>query len=89
MQEGVDVKSQEFCYWLQGFFELRDGAVGRCDLTIAQVDVIRAHLALVFKHEIDPSYSVDPKVLDELDQIHQSGRPPRDDGGGGGQVYRC
>lgn len=38
------MNSQEFCYWLQGFFELTDAQ----DLTPAQVDMIKRHLALVF-----------------------------------------
>lgn len=43
--------SRDFCFWLQGFFEVN----GQSDLSPAQVDVIRRHLNLVFKHEIDPS----------------------------------
>lgn len=47
------MKSVEFCYWLQGFFELSGGVK---PLTEEQTKCIQAHLALVFKHEIDPSY---------------------------------
>ncbi len=43
--------SRDFCYWLQGYFEMTDPT----GLTLAQTDVVRKHLALVFKHEIDPS----------------------------------
>lgn len=46
------MKSRDFCYWLQGFFELVEH---KDDLTKDQVRVVRNHLALVFKHEIDPS----------------------------------
>jgi hypothetical protein len=48
--------SREFCYWLQGFFELT-GEPGRMakGLTDDQTEQVRRHLALVFKHEIDPS----------------------------------
>ena len=35
---------QEFCFWLQGFFEL----TGTRKLTEAQVATMRDHLALVF-----------------------------------------
>jgi hypothetical protein len=42
--------SMEFCYWLQGFFELSDGdARIPDDLTGEQVTAIREHLALVFE----------------------------------------
>jgi uncharacterized protein YfkK (UPF0435 family) len=51
------VTSRDFCYWLQGYFELAaaspDGA--RVNMSAAQVDTIRAHLNMVFEHEIDPS----------------------------------
>lgn len=68
--------SRDFCFWLQGFFELVM-APGNAEpnltrllagLSAAQVEMIRRHLALVFKHEIDPS--MHPKV--ELDAIHNS-----------------
>ena len=39
---------QDFCYWLQGFFEINDSN----QLTPKQVDVIREHLNLVFKHVV-------------------------------------
>jgi hypothetical protein len=44
--------SRDFCYWLQGFMELREGG----PISSAQADMIRRHLALVFIHEIDPSF---------------------------------
>lgn len=55
--------SREFCYWLQGFFELDDGPPA--ELTAAQADIIKRHLNLVFKHDIDPSYP-DSKILSEI-----------------------
>jgi hypothetical protein len=36
-----------FCYWLQGFFEL----AGTNNLTETQVEVIKDHLKLVFRKE--------------------------------------
>jgi len=48
------MKSVEFCYWLQGYFEVRRPEDTM--LTTEQVNTIQKHLALVFKHEIDPSY---------------------------------
>ncbi len=54
------MKSRDFCYWLQGFFEILDSydgpqgpKVGTC-LNVHQVECIKKHLHLVFKHEIDP-----------------------------------
>lgn len=45
------MKSRDFCYWLQGFFELS----GEAMLSADQNQKIRNHLSMVFKHEIDPS----------------------------------
>jgi hypothetical protein len=63
--------SRDFCYWLQGFFEI-DAASREnpeAPLCVEQVDMIKKHLALVFKHEIDPSYG-DAKHQAELNEIH-------------------
>ncbi len=62
--------SRDFCFWLQGFFEIKsadvtDGVV----LEKEQIDIIRKHLNLVFKHEIDPSMG-DAKMQKELNEIH-------------------
>lgn len=46
------MKSTEFCYWLQGLFELGNP---QC-LDARQTDLIKKHLAMVFIHDIDPSY---------------------------------
>lgn len=58
--------SRDFCYWLQGYFEL-NGTDAM--ITSEQASCIRKHLALVFKHEIDPSYG-DKKHQAELNAIH-------------------
>jgi len=61
--------SANFCYWLQGFFELapaQDAA-----LTAEQTRTIKAHLAMVFKHEIDPSLGTKEHQR-ELQDIHYS-----------------
>lgn len=57
------MKSVEFCYWLQGLFEL-----GKPEsLSVEQTQLVKKHLAMVFKHEIDPSYPVhQQKKLNEL-----------------------
>ncbi len=43
--------SRDFCFWLQGMFELGQPTA----LNEATTAAIKAHLALVFVHEIDPS----------------------------------
>ena len=51
------MKSTEFCYWLQGFFEISNADdPSMKPLTSSQVEMIQRHLNLVFIHEIDPSY---------------------------------
>ena len=66
--------SRDFCYWLQGYLEIH-GATSNdpalpavvSPLNPLQVEMIRRHLALVFKHEIDQQAGGDPA---ELQQIH-------------------
>ena len=60
------MKSSEFCCWLQGFLELADPKQG---ITAAQTEIIKRHMALVFKYEIDPSYG-DKETQRLLDAIH-------------------
>lgn len=78
--------SRDFCYWLQGYFEIANTSV----LTVGQVEAIKNHLALVFKHEIDPSFG-DEKKQDELNEIHSGKKkpPPIGGTGPGGMLYRC
>lgn len=79
--------SRDFCYWLQGFFEIQsvprpaNSAAVAVSLTSEQVDTVRRHLAMVFKHEIDPSFP--PEQIAELNEIHSRGRG-RDD-----EMIRC
>lgn len=74
--------SRDFCYWLQGYFEIREADGVSVEPTPEMLEVIRKHLALVFKHEIDPSAGP-PKHQAELDEIH-AGSP-----GFPGPVFRC
>lgn len=69
--------SREFCYWLQGFFELQrasaQGAQGVIEpLTTGQIQVIQNHLNMVFRHEIDPSLGT-PEHQAELSAAHEGG----------------
>jgi hypothetical protein len=92
--------SRDFCYWLQGFFELGGTEAAQKGLTPAQAECVARHLRLVFAHEIDHvQVAGDPRAADELrkklDEIHS--RPPwaRDSdaltvqGGGGDLLVRC
>lgn len=62
--------SRDFCYWLQGLFELGDVK----SLDARQTDLVKRHLAMVFKHEIDPSAG-SAEHQAELSAIH-AGDPP-------------
>lgn len=57
--------SRDFCYWLQGFFEIR-GFDNKKPLTSVQVEMIQKHLNLVFYHEIDNSFGKDKDGLMSL-----------------------
>lgn len=46
---------ENFCYWLQGFFEIN----GAQSLDLAQTQVVKDHLALVF-NKVTPKYSHGP-----------------------------
>lgn len=77
--------SRDFCFWLQGFFEITEEA----GMNVKQADIIKAHLAMVFVHEIDPSMGK-PAHQSALNDLH--GKPTI-----GGQIqtpngpvlYRC
>lgn len=71
--------SRDFAYWLQGFFEIAGAAQPSTImfLTGAQVELVKKHLALVFKHEIDPSYG-DEERQAELSRLHNGLMPTRD-----------
>lgn len=70
------MNAQDFCFWLQGFFEVR-GEPGA--LSAAQVEVIQNHLNLVFKHDIDPKKNQETSTpVSKLNQAH-----------GGHSTLRC
>lgn len=68
--------SRDFVYWLQGYFELKDAHLTQPvkDEAIPPetVTVIKKHLAMVFKHEIDPGMG-DEKHRSVLAALHSSG----------------
>ncbi len=59
--------SRDFAYFLQGFFEITKPT----EINSEQTEMIKKHLSLVFKHEIDPSMG-DQKHQGELNKIHNS-----------------
>lgn len=65
----VIMKAYEFCYWLQGYFELVGASSNREpeSLTEGQIETIKNHLNMVFLHDIDKSY---PQGT-ELNHLHQ------------------
>ena len=62
------MQSRDFCFWLQGLFEVANPQ----ELDIRATTLIKQHLALVFRHEIDPSM---PDPTGELQSIHDGGKP--------------
>lgn len=52
------MKPEEFCYWLQGMFELTDAKT----LDERQTELIRQHLDLVFQKVTGPKTVPWPKV---------------------------
>lgn len=59
------MKARDFAYWLQGYFEISNSTA----LTEGQVETVKNHLAMVFKHEIDPSNGT-PEHNQELAKLH-------------------
>lgn len=47
------MKSRDFAFWLQGFFELTEPDTYPKGLTPYQVRMIKEHLGLVFQHDPD------------------------------------
>lgn len=63
------MRSRDFAYWLMGFFEVGKPTV----INEEETQLIKQHLNLVFKHEIDPSMGNENHQI-ELNKIH-SGEP--------------
>lgn len=58
------MKAVEFCYWLQGLFEVAEPT----ELNAKQTDLIKRHLNMVFIHDIDKTYPEGQQKL--LDDAH-------------------
>jgi hypothetical protein len=59
--------SAQFCYWVQGFFELS----GAETLDKVQTELLKRHLNLVFAHELDKQHG-DAKHQEELSKLHET-----------------
>lgn len=62
------MQPRDFCYWLQGFFEVTDAT----DVTPKQAEIIKNHLNLVFTHVLDKEYP--EKDKDKLQKIHDGNK---------------
>ncbi len=70
--------SRDFCYWLQGYFEVNDAGLPKntnvdAGLIGERVKEIKRHLAMVFVHEIDPTFG-GPEKQEQLNHIHNGGK---------------
>ncbi len=61
--------ARDFCYWLQGFFEIDEANPPVGGLTPLQVEAVKRHLSMVFAHDIDPKAG-GPEVQKKLSDIH-------------------
>lgn len=80
--------SRDFAYWLQGFFEVAQPK----SISPRGTEMIKNHLALVFKHEIDPSIDKgDPDKMKILDAIHEGKKLPKKNPSPSSSdpIYRC
>jgi hypothetical protein len=69
------MKAFEFCYWLQGYFELVDDV----DVLHAdQVEKIKNHLNMVFLHDIDKTYPQGTELQDLHDGVPPQFKPQPD-----------
>ena len=76
--------SRDFAFWLQGFFEVANpNTIGT-----KEVEIIKNHLSLVFKHEIDPSMG-DEKHQILLNEIHSNPSKPKPPKFGDDGLMRC
>lgn len=70
--------SRDFCYWLQGYFEIRGQSGGNATIQLSgeQCETIRTHLSMVFAHEIDPSAG-GPEQQATLNHLHGQQDPTK------------
>ncbi len=76
------MRARDFAFWLQGYFEVSQPK----EIGVNETEMIKKHLALVFKHEIDPEMG-NEQHQQELNAIHvgKLDWPPNNDK----EVLRC
>ena len=57
--------TRDFAFWMQGFFELTNAK----EITEEQTTMIKNHLSMCFKHDIDPTMG-DTAHQHQLNAIH-------------------
>jgi hypothetical protein len=66
------MNSVDFCFWLQGFFEISE----QTNLSPRQIEIVKAHLNLVFLHEIDPMCEAETTTTkSNLNAVHNGQKP--------------
>ena len=76
--------SRDFCFWLQGFFEIAKAE--NAGITPEQSVIIKNHLNLVFVHEIAPTFG-NEEAQKKLNEVHTPAiklKPAAD-----GNIMRC
>jgi len=66
------LSAENFAYWLQGYFELTDSGQ---QMSAQQVEVIKEHLALVFKKETARSINYAPLVFTDKIELYSDKLP--------------
>jgi len=77
------MNSVDFCYWLQGYFEISEAKT----VNAAQVEIIKNHLNLVFKHEIDPIR--ESETIATKEELNAAHKPQLPVFGGNDPQVRC
>jgi hypothetical protein len=85
------MRARDFCYWLQGFFELGGGDAA--PFTAEQADVVRQHLRLVFEPRtpaaVEAARPTPPAILPLGGPTRVSGLDGLICAGHGGHVATC
>ena len=76
--------SRDFAFWLQGFFEVANPI----SIGSKETELIKRHLNLVFKHEIDPAMG-DEKHQQVLNEIHTPSKWPPTSSNPDKEILRC
>jgi len=68
--------SENFCYWLQGWFELNGTIDHRDGATPETLKMIKNHLNMVFAHDIDPKLGGGEEHQQNLQDLHDGQSAP-------------